>query len=236
MISLGDQLADIIREHHAWAGPLVGLLAFGESLAIVGILLPGTAVLVVAGGLVGAGIIDPAPVLLGAAIGAALGDAVSYYAGAFLGRRVVYRWPLIRYRRSIALARLFFRRFGFAAIFVGRFFGPVRSTVPLVAGMTGMGWRRFQIANVASAVVWAPVVLAPGWLVARGATDFLAIGEADWLGVALVGLSVVLVIAAVVLLVRRRTKSVAGRDNRSKPGFPSPGHRGSSSSPRDGRS
>ena len=73
MISLGDHLGDIIRNHHAWAGPVVGPLAFGESLAVVGILLPGTAVPIIVGGLVGAGIVDPGPLPLGAAIGAALG-------------------------------------------------------------------------------------------------------------------------------------------------------------------
>ncbi len=42
---------------------------------------------------------------------------------------------------------------------IGRFFGPVRATVPLVAGMMGMHRRRFQIANILSAIIWAPVVL-----------------------------------------------------------------------------
>jgi hypothetical protein len=65
MISLGDQLGDIIRNHHAWAGPVVGPLAFGESLAVVGILLPGTAVPIIVGGLVGAGIVDPGPLAFG---------------------------------------------------------------------------------------------------------------------------------------------------------------------------
>src|SRR5690606_15403276 len=57
----------------------------------------------------------------------------------------------------------------FASIFIGRFLGPVRSTVPLVAGMMRMRARPFQLANVASAVVWVISLLVPGYLVARGA-------------------------------------------------------------------
>ncbi|TGV69363.1 DedA family protein, partial [Mesorhizobium sp. M00.F.Ca.ET.158.01.1.1] len=111
---------------------------FGESLVLVGILLPGTTVLIIVGGLVGAGVVQPLPVLLAAMIGAALGDTISYFLGKWLGRGGVHKWPLNHYRREIARARLFFHRYGFAAVFVGRFFGPVRATVPLVAGMMGM--------------------------------------------------------------------------------------------------
>ena len=41
------------------------------------------------------------------------------------------------------------------AIFLGRFLGPFRATVPLVAGMCELEFWPFQIANAASAVIWA---------------------------------------------------------------------------------
>lgn len=186
MESFVDQCVRLIENNQIWAVLVVGLLAFGESLILIGILIPGTTVLVIVGGLVGSGIVHPVPIVVAAIIGAALGDVVSYYLGAWLGRGVVHKWPLSRYRHDVARARLFFRRYGFAAIFVGRFFGPVRATVPLVAGMLGMSRRKFQIANVLSAIVWGPIVLFPGWLVAKGAgslaafdtTSIIAIGSA----------------------------------------------------------
>jgi membrane protein DedA with SNARE-associated domain len=199
-----DQVARFIASHQMWAGPAVGLIAFGESLALVGILLPGTAVLVIVGGFVGAGLVSPWPVVIGAAAGAVAGDTVSYFVGARLGRRAAYRWPLNRYRRAVARSRLFFRRYGSAAIFIGRFFGPVRSTVPLVAGMMQMNFRRFQIANVLSALVWAPVVLSPGWLIAKGAAHLIALSEADWIGIAAIGVLAALAAAAVAHQLYRR--------------------------------
>lgn len=161
-------LGEVVRTHGVWAGPIVALISFGESLVFVGLLIPATAVMLLIGGLVGSGVLDPVTVLVGAILGAVLGDIVSYALGRWLGPGIVHRKPLRRYRHAVARTRLFFRKFGFAAVFLGRFLGPIRSTVPLVAGMMAMDQKRFQVANVLSAAVWAPVMLAPGWLGARG--------------------------------------------------------------------
>ena len=55
-----------------------------------------------------------------------------------------------------------FERYGVFAVFFGRFFGPLRAIVPLIAGATTMALIPFQLANVASALLWSAVVLAPG--------------------------------------------------------------------------
>ncbi len=56
----------------------------------------------------------------------------------------------------------FFKRWGVWSIFIGRFFGPLRAVIPLIAGTFEMPWLPFQIANWTSAFVWAFVLLAPG--------------------------------------------------------------------------
>ena len=48
------------------------------------------------------------------------------------------RWPLKQQRTAVARARLFFYRYGFASVLIGRFLGPIRSTIPTVAGVMGM--------------------------------------------------------------------------------------------------
>jgi membrane protein DedA with SNARE-associated domain len=45
---------------------------------------------------------------------------------------------------------------------VGRFLGPLRASVPLVAGILAMPYGPFQLANFASAFVWAGVPLTMG--------------------------------------------------------------------------
>jgi membrane-associated phospholipid phosphatase len=48
------------------------------------------------------------------------------------------------------------------SVFIGRFVGPVRALVPVVAGMFGVTPLRFTIANVLSAIGWAPIYMLPG--------------------------------------------------------------------------
>jgi len=169
METIAADLAQLMQGHQYLVPFIVGVIAFGESLVLLGLLLPATALMLAIGGLIGSGMVEPIPVVGGAIAGAVAGDVVSYWLGRWVGPRVVHRWPLQGYRLQVAQARLFFRRFGFASVFFGRFLGPVRSTIPLVAGMMRMDQRRFQFANVASAIVWAPVMLAPGWVAAEGA-------------------------------------------------------------------
>jgi membrane protein DedA with SNARE-associated domain len=172
MESIISNLGHFISDHRVWAGPIVGVIAFGESLAIIGMFIPATPIMIAIGGLVGAGIIEPLPVIIGAIIGAVIGDIISYFLGWWLGRNIIHKWPLNKHRSGVARARRLFRRYGFSAVFLGRFFGPVRCTVPMVAGMMSMDQTRFQTANVLSALVWAPLMFLPGWLAGRGAGIF----------------------------------------------------------------
>ena len=53
------------------------------------------------------------------------------------------------------------QRYGGKSVAFGRFFGPVRAVIPLVAGMMNMPPWRFVVANVVSALAWAPAYLLP---------------------------------------------------------------------------
>jgi len=209
---VADILA-LISGNAAVAGPLIGLLAFAESLIVIGMFVPAVALMVAIGGLVAAGVLDPAPVLFWAIAGSVLGDWISYLLGRGIGPAIYRRWPLCNHRPAVARARLFFRRHGFAAVFLGRFFGPVRATIPLVAGVMQMPHRSFQMANVASAVLWVPALLAPGYL--AGAS--LPVERLDdWQLLAIVaGLLIVpfLLAGAVARIVMRRPRA---RDRRAR--------------------
>jgi membrane protein DedA with SNARE-associated domain len=143
-------------------------------------------------------VLDPLPILFCAIVGAIAGDIVCYAIGAALGIRLMHRPALRPYRTSVARARLFFRRYGFAAVFLGRFFGPLRCTLPLVAGMMRMTQRKFQAANVLSAIVWAPAMLTPGYLAARGLARLEADTEAHWPGL-IIGSAVLAIVLTMVV-------------------------------------
>jgi membrane protein DedA with SNARE-associated domain len=157
-----QHIIDFVRTHEAWAAPIVGALAFGESLAFISLLIPAWAVLVAMGVLIGETGISFWPILVAGAIGAALGDWLSYWIGIKVGPAVGNVWPLSRNPTLIPRGERFVARWGAFAIFIGRFFGPLRAAVPLVAGIFLMPWWRFQIANFVSAFAWVAVVLTLG--------------------------------------------------------------------------
>jgi membrane protein DedA with SNARE-associated domain len=157
-------VVDFVRDHQAWSAPVVFLLAFAESLAFLSLLIPAW------GALVGIGLVIPAadipfwPTCTAGALGAALGDWLSYWFGRKLKDRAARVWPVSRHPDLLPRGKRFMARWGAPGVFIGRFFGPLRAIVPLVAGSLETPWWRFQLANFSSAFVWAWVLLKSGEL------------------------------------------------------------------------
>ena len=156
------EMVEFVRAHQAWAAPLAFALAFGESLAFLSLLIPAWAVLIGIGALIGAGNLNFWPIWIAAALGAALGDWLSYWLGIRIGRPIGGIWPLSRHPKLLPNAEAFVRRWGAPAIVIGRFFGPLRASVPLAAGIFRMPYWQFQIANFGSAFLSAGVLLSIG--------------------------------------------------------------------------
>jgi membrane protein DedA with SNARE-associated domain len=165
--STAHAIVEFIKAHEAWAAPIAFALAFGESLAFVSLILPSTVILVAIGGLLGASGIAFVPVWLAAGLGGSLGYAISYWVGYYFKDDIQNIWPFRTRPYLLRRGREFFHRWGVFGVFLGHFFGPVRAVVPVVAGMLGMKQLPFQVANIASAFLWAAGVLAPavfgGW-------------------------------------------------------------------------
>src|SRR5215813_9903219 len=91
-----QQILEFVRAHEALAAPIVGVLAFAESLAFISLLIPAWSVLVLMGGVIGETGISFWPILVVGAVGAALGDWLSYWIGIKVGPAVAHVWPLSR--------------------------------------------------------------------------------------------------------------------------------------------
>ncbi|MGH7045000.1 MAG: DedA family protein [Stellaceae bacterium] len=167
-----------IAAHAGWAFAIMFVTAFGESFAFVSLLFPGTSLLIAAGALMASGTLPYLPVLVGAILGAVLGDSISYWIGRRFGGGLARVWPFTRHPDLLPGGIRFFARYGGISVFIGRFFGPVRAVIPLAAGIMQMSPRGFWVANVTSALVWAPMLLFAGDAVGRigqrliGATNF----------------------------------------------------------------
>jgi membrane protein DedA with SNARE-associated domain len=162
-----DQVITFVRDNAVWAPAIVFALAFGESLAFVSLLIPAWGALVAIGALIGPSDINFWPVWITAALGAACGDWLSYWVGLKLEYSVAHMWPLSRHPELIPRGEAFMKVWGIPGIFIGRFFGPLRAVVPLIAGIFEMPYWRFQLANFSSAFVWAAVLLTLGDVISK---------------------------------------------------------------------
>jgi len=153
---------DFVREHQVWGLPIVFALAFAESLVFFSLFVPAWAMLVGIGALINASGIAFWPILIAAALGAAAGDWLSYWVGITFKEPIAHVWPLSKYPDLLPRGHAFMEKWGMLGIFIGRFFGPLRASVPLIAGILEMPYWQFQLANVASAFLWAYVLLIFG--------------------------------------------------------------------------
>lgn len=172
----------LAEAYAAWAPLLVFLIAFIESLPLIGIFLPGSALLLGIGLLIGSGVLPVGPILLATILGAVIGDALGYWFSRWLGPTFIRQHLPRRHRRLYGRGVLAFRRWGIWAVFIARFISPLRAVAPIIAGVTRMRQWRFQAANVGSALLWAPVVLIPGTAAGHVATLMEDRGDAILLG------------------------------------------------------
>lgn len=194
----------VISANREWAGPLIGALAFAESMAFLSLLVPFTAMIVASGALIGSGALDAWLVLPWGILGACLGDALSYWIGRYFGRAIPRIWPFRNDPALLEQGHRFFLKWGVLSVCLGRFFGPLRAVVPLVAGMMEMPQGRFQLANVGSAIVWLPLLMLPGAVAGTLFKDVPDFGEKTFGYVFVVFLVFPLLVGGWVWLRKRR--------------------------------
>jgi membrane protein DedA with SNARE-associated domain len=177
MDSIVQPTLAFIAAHSHWAAVVMFVAAFGESFAFLSLLFPGTTLLIAAGTLISGGTLSPAPVLIGAILGATLGDSVSYWIGRRFGGAIARLWPFSRHPEMLPTGIRFFEKHGGKSVAVGRFFGPIRAVIPLAAGLMQMPILRVWVANVASALVWAPMLLFAGDAVGEAGDRLIGAGN-----------------------------------------------------------
>lgn len=148
-----------------WLSLAIFATAFTESLAIAGIIVPGVAFLFTISAMAAQIGMPLTTVLIWAGLGAITGDMLSFAIGRLLQGRLTSVWPLSRYPEQINKAEGFFQQHGGKSVIIGRFVGPLRPVIPMIAGALLMPWRRFLAFNAGSAIGWAPVYMLPGYLV-----------------------------------------------------------------------
>lgn len=161
-IAFLQSFLDWLSSHSVWSGLIIFIIAFSESLALVGLLVPGALFMFAIGTLISTGHLGFASTCLWAIAGAIIGDGVSYWLGNYYRDDLKKLWPLSRHPQLLDRGSAFFQRHGGKSVLFGRFVGPLRPIIPAIAGMNNMPVARFAIANIMSGIAWAPLYLLPG--------------------------------------------------------------------------
>jgi membrane-associated protein len=161
-------------------------------------LVPSETVVIAAGTLAGPGGLLLWVVIPAAALGAFVGDNVSFGLGTVFGERAAKRlFSGEKGRRRLRKAQRLLDRYGAIVIIAARFIPGGRTATTVAAGTLDMTWRRFLLYDAIAATVWALYAGMIGYL---GGSAFR---EDIWKALAL-GFGLALAVTAAIELVRRR--------------------------------
>jgi membrane protein DedA with SNARE-associated domain/membrane-associated phospholipid phosphatase len=171
MTDIINPLLQWLNANPDWAAFVIFIISALESVAIIGTIVPGTIMMTAIGALAGAGVIPLWLTLLCATLGAIVGDGISYLVGHYFKDKIPQMWPFRNHPQWLEKGEIFFHKHGGKSVFIGRFVGPVRAIIPLIAGMLSMKPIRFYVANILSAIGWAPIYMLPGILLGAASLE-----------------------------------------------------------------
>ena len=140
------------------------LVAFLESLALVGLILPGTVMMAGLGALIGSGEVNFWQAWLAGIIGCLLGDWISFWLG-WRFKKPLHRWSFLKKNKALLdKTEHALHQHSMFTILIGRFVGPTRPLVPMVAGMLDLPVAKFIPPNIIGCLLWPPLYFLPGIL------------------------------------------------------------------------
>ncbi|MCF3130802.1 DedA family protein [Streptomyces olivochromogenes] len=143
-------LAPLLGHYGYWA---VGAVVLVEDF---GVPAPGETILIAAGIYAGAGRLNIVAVATLAFAAAVVGDNIGYLIGRSGGRTFVHRWGRYVFLtpERFQKAEEFFTGHGGKVVTVARFVEGLRQANGIIAGTSGMAWRRFLAFNALGAALW----------------------------------------------------------------------------------
>ena len=163
-LHLDKHLALLVQQYGAWIYAILFAIVFSETGFVVTPFLPGDSLLFVAGALAALGGMELGVLIAVLVAAAVLGNSLNYHIGRFLGPRV-FHWENSRFFNRAALEKThaFYDRHGGKALVISRFLPLFRTFAPFVAGIGAMSYPRFQVFNLAGALVWVVSLTLAGF-------------------------------------------------------------------------
>ena len=165
ILHIDVHLTELVAAYGPWIYLILFLIVFCETGLVVMPFLPGDSLLFVAGAIAALGGMDVHLLVITLIAAAVIGDTVNYQIGKYFGHRL-FRNPDSRVFRRAYLEKThdFYARHGGKTIILARFVPIVRTFAPFVAGIGGMGYRKFLSFNLVGAVLWVAGICYAGYL------------------------------------------------------------------------
>ena len=160
-------------------------------------IVPSEATAIAAGVVAGTGGLSVELCILAAALGAFVGDNISYGGGHFLGERLQRRFfSGEKARKRLEWADRTLKERGWYLIIVARFIPGGRTVTTFTAGFTSaVSWRKFLLFDAIAAAIWGSYTVLLGYVGGR------SFEEEPWKGL-LLAFGIAVAVTAVVEVVR----------------------------------
>lgn len=146
---------------------LVLLMIYLETAVFLGMVLPGGDYMLFATGIFcGSNFFDLPLILIIILIVVASisGDTTGYYQGRWVGQRLFLR-ENSRFFKSEYLVRSnqFYEKYRAWAFIMGRFIPIIRTFLPILAGASGIHFKRFLLYDTMGAIIWVSCIVSIGY-------------------------------------------------------------------------
>ncbi len=182
-------------------------------LGNLGLPVPEEGVLLFAGYLIWTGRLKLIPVVVIGVVSAALGDNIGYWFGRRYGQAAIrhYGHRLLITSQRLEKAKKLEARYGSFGVFVARFVPGLRFMAGPLAGSMAIGYWRFVVANILGGLLYVPLSVWIGYLIAEGFGDTLRsieriVGRVEHLAILLLFLAAIGIVIWRALSSRKRRR------------------------------
>ena len=164
ILHVDKYMGSFIAQYGALIYAVLFAIIFCETGLVVLPFLPGDTLLFIGGAFCAAGSMNLWLLLILLILAAVLGNTVNYGIGHLLGDKVYtrdYRWLD---RNALQRTHAFYENHGGKTLVLARFVPVVRTFAPFVAGVSRMGFAKFQLFNCTGAILWVSLLLVTGYL------------------------------------------------------------------------
>ena len=148
---------------------LLLIVIFAETGLVFGFIFPGDALLFTAGLLCGSDLaVNIWLLVISVALAAIAGNVTGYFTGKIFGKRLALKKDTFFFKQQHLVASLaYYEKYGGVALIAGRFLPVIRTFVPILAGTIGINFWKFNLYNIAGALLWSGTLIPLGYLIGK---------------------------------------------------------------------